>query len=140
MDMRPRYLMLVDILMFFLGFGLVFAIAYAYADDVQRDPSDQVWENRLERSTPGVRDQSLTAAVQTALALDPDLAPFPLAVTTRSAVVTLSGTLPTDQLRRRAEEAARETPGVQGVENRLEVRAGQKPARPRAGDGQAQVQ
>lgn len=140
MDLRPRFLVLIDMLMFFLGFGLVFAIAYAYADDMQQDPSDQVWENRLERSSPGVRDQSLTAAVQTALKLDPDLAPYALAVTTRASVVTLSGAVPTDRLRRRAEEAARETPGVQGVENQLEVRAGQPPGRPRAGDGQAQLQ
>lgn len=140
MDLRPRFLVLIDMLMFFLGFGLVFAIAYAYADDANQAPSDQVWEDRLERSTPVARDQSLTAAVQTALELDPDLAPYPLAVTTRSSVVTLSGTVPTGRLRRRAEEAARQTPGVQGVENQVEVNEHQKPARERAGDGQARLQ
>lgn len=139
MDLRPRFLMLVDILMFFLGFGLVFALAYAWADEARQPPADQIWEDRLDRSTPAVRDQSLTAAVQTALELDPELAPYPMAVTTRAAVVTLSGAVPTTQLRRRAEEAARKTPGVSGVENRLEVDPARKPARPRAGEGQARL-
>lgn len=117
MDLRPRYLMWVDILMFFVGFGLVFAVAYAWAaDDVP-----EVWEDRLAVSPPGGADRSLSTAVATALKLDTEVGGFPLQVSTANAVVRLTGVVPSGRLRDRAARLALETPGVAGVENHLRI-------------------
>lgn len=121
MDLGPRYLAWVDFLMFFLGFGLAFVAIMAWADaDVEsREVPDQIWEDRLERSTPGVADKSLTAAVSTALKLSPHLAGYPIEVTTFNKVVTLSGSVRTEPEITQAVNAAINTPGVEKVISRL---------------------
>ncbi len=123
MDLQPRYLAWVDFLMFFLGFGLAFVgvMAWAEADSNQREVPPQVWEDRLERSTPNVADKSLTAAVSTAIKLSPGLAGYPIQVTTYNRVVTLSGSVTTEPELNQAVDAAINTPGVEKVVSKIKV-------------------
>jgi hyperosmotically inducible periplasmic protein len=68
-------------------------------------------------------DPGITARVRAKLAADPDLDPLRIAVHTQAGTVTLAGVVATLEERQRAERAARETSGVRGVRNLLEVGA-----------------
>lgn len=116
--------MWVDIFMFLFGFGLAFVVAYAWA---ARDDVPPTWEDRLATTPPAARDRSLTAAVATALRLDPETSGYAVAVSTAAGVVRLTGTVPTGHLRNRAGQLAGETPGVAGVENRVRIDPAAKP-------------
>ncbi len=139
MDLRSRYLLWINILMFFLGFGLVFRVAAIWAtSDSERagTTSDAEWERSLRSADPVAADMSLTSAVQTALQLDPELAGLPLSVTTRARVVHLAGAVADEAQRRRAGLLARGVPGVRAVENRLRTDPAVRrmpPGTPRAG-------
>jgi osmotically-inducible protein OsmY len=67
-------------------------------------------------------DASITAAVSTGLAKDPDLSAIKIDVDTKGGQVTLSGPAPTAAAKARAEEIAKSVKGVSGVDNRLEVK------------------
>ena len=66
-------------------------------------------------------DASITAQVKTGLAKDSDLSALKIDVDTRSGVVTLNGTAPSDAARERAAAIAREVKGVSAVINHLTV-------------------
>ncbi len=82
------------------------------------------------RAVPGIvdvhnaltADSALTARITAALADDPATALAPIEVIVLIGVVTLQGTVPTPQVRERAEVIARGIPGVRTVINALEVR------------------
>jgi osmotically-inducible protein OsmY len=75
-------------------------------------------------------DAVLFRTVQQRLLEDDDLAKVAIAASVTNGTVTLSGSVPNGELRDRAVEVARATPGVQKVQSRIEVpvAAGAKPA------------
>ena len=143
MALRPRVLFGLDLFAFLFGFGLVFGIAaYAGTGANRADHSQagaQTWEDRLQRSDPAVADKSVTSAVQTALALEPALSGYPLEVTTQNMVVTLRGVVRSAAQRDKAVQAARDTPGVAAVVDKIEVRKDTPPARGEPGQPRAQL-
>jgi hyperosmotically inducible protein len=66
-------------------------------------------------------DTSITQAVKQKLQAQPETASVDIAVDTRQGVVTLSGTVKTAQEKDEVLQLARNTQGVQGVEDRLTV-------------------
>ena len=70
-----------------------------------------------------IDDLSITAAVSSGLAKDPDLSAFTINVDTKDGVVTLNGSAPTPAARDRATAIAKEAKGVHSVENKLLVKA-----------------
>jgi hyperosmotically inducible periplasmic protein len=66
-------------------------------------------------------DTSITEAVKQKLQAQPETANESIAVDTRQGVVTLSGTVKTAQAKDEVLQIARNTQGVQGVEDRLTV-------------------
>ena len=66
-------------------------------------------------------DAAITATVKTALLADPLSAGLKIDVDTKSAVVTMSGTVATPAEKTRAEEVAKNVPGVNSVVNDLKV-------------------
>jgi osmotically-inducible protein OsmY len=66
-------------------------------------------------------DATLFRSVQRRILDDPDLDDLAIAVQVTKGVVSLQGEVPDEDARARAEEIARETPGVVNVENRVEV-------------------
>lgn len=68
-----------------------------------------------------ITDDLLFRSVQSRLLGDDKLEPVAITASVNNAVVTLSGRVPSDALRERALEVARETPGVKRVEDRIQV-------------------
>ncbi len=68
-----------------------------------------------------VDDTAITSRVRSKLANDGTLHLFRINVDTRQGIVTLSGTLPTEDRKRRASEIAAGVVGVRQVENLLQV-------------------
>lgn len=66
-------------------------------------------------------DGWITSKVTAKLAADPEVNPFDIDVDVLDGVVTLAGTVRDERTRRHAEELARQTKGVKGVENLLRV-------------------
>ena len=69
-----------------------------------------------------VDDASITAAVSTGLAKDPDLSAIKIDVDTKGGQVTLSGPAPNAAAKARAEEIAKSVKGVSAVDNKLELK------------------
>ena len=69
-----------------------------------------------------VDDASITAAVSTGLAKDPDLSAIKIDVDTKGGTVSLSGPAPNAAAKARAEEIAKSVKGVSAVNNNLEVK------------------
>jgi len=68
-----------------------------------------------------VDDTAITARVHTALVKDSDVKASEIGVHTYQGKVTLNGVVDSAEMARRAESDARETPGVQSVQNVLEL-------------------
>lgn len=69
-----------------------------------------------------VDDATITAAVSTGLAKDPDLSAIKIDVDTKGGTVSLSGPAPNAAAKARAEEIAKSVKGVSAVNNNLEVK------------------
>ncbi len=67
-------------------------------------------------------DATITAAVSSGLAKDPDLSAIKIDVDTKAGNVTLTGPAPTAAAKSRAEEIAKNVKGVSSVDNKLEVK------------------
>jgi hyperosmotically inducible protein len=67
-------------------------------------------------------DASITAKVKTAFIAEPDLSGLAIDVNTAQNVVTLNGSVASEDLRARAEKIARSTEGVKDVRNNLELK------------------
>lgn len=78
-------------------------------------------ERGAERAAAAVDDASITAKVKTALIAAPDLKGLAIDVDTVQNVVTLNGTVASDDARSRAERIAKEVEGVREVKNLLLV-------------------
>lgn len=66
-------------------------------------------------------DDAITSSVKRQLLADSDLRRLDLSVTTSNGVVTLAGTVPSNDTRREAVDLARHTPGVARVSDQLRV-------------------
>lgn len=82
-------------------------------------------ERQMERAGAAFDDATVTAKVKAALIADDSLKGLSIDVDTSQNVVTLRGTVATDDLKRRAEQVARGLEGVKEVKNELMVK---KPA------------
>ena len=71
-----------------------------------------------------VSDTAITTKVKAKITGDPELNPFNINVDTKDGVVTLRGTVTSEESRQEAEEIARETDGVRRVQNMLDVEEG----------------
>jgi osmotically-inducible protein OsmY len=78
-------------------------------------------ERQIERAIPAAEEAALTGKVKAALIAAPDVSGVDIGVDTKGNVVTLSGMVATESLRRRAEETARGVQGVEEVVNNLTV-------------------
>src|SRR2546422_1076269 len=73
-------------------------------------------------STQEAKDSTVTAKVKSKLAADPQTSAIKIGVKTNDSVVTLSGTVPSETEKSKAEELAKNTDGVKGVKNELIVK------------------
>ncbi len=82
-------------------------------------------QNQLDVGSTGVKetfsDSAITAKIKTKLAEGHFGSLTDISVTTNNGVVTLSGSVPSEQARQRALDAARSSDGVMRVENDLTV-------------------
>lgn len=72
-------------------------------------------------SSQAVDDSTVTAKVKTKLAADAETSAIKIGVETKGGVVTLSGTVPTETEKQKAEQIARNTDGVKRVVNDIAV-------------------
>lgn len=72
-------------------------------------------------SSQEVDDSTVTAKVKTKLATDSQTSAIKIGVDAKGGVVTLSGTVPTDIEKKKAEELAKNTDGVKQVVNKISV-------------------
>ena len=68
-----------------------------------------------------VADSAITTKIKTQLATDDGLSGTSIQVETKNGVVTLSGTVPSNAMRKRAGRIASATDGVKGVTNNIKV-------------------
>ena len=88
--------------------------------DLQELPAQA--ERQIERAVPALDDAAITAMVKTALIADQRVNGMAIDVDTSLNVVTLSGTVGTNDLREEAERVSRKVQGVKDVRNNLVVR------------------
>ena len=86
----------------------------------------EIWDGGEHASTTeemksAASDVWITTKVKVRLMAEPGLSPIGVNVDTRAGVVTLFGTVPTQDLKVRATAQARDVAGVKGVENELQV-------------------
>jgi osmotically-inducible protein OsmY len=74
-----------------------------------------------------LRDTALQGSVRAALELDRNLRLYAIGIGVGDGVVTLTGSLPDEALRRRAEEVAAAVPDVRQVRNEISLDAGSSP-------------
>jgi hyperosmotically inducible periplasmic protein len=79
-------------------------------------------ERRLERAAAVFDDATVTAKVKTALLSEPQLKSLAIDVDTAKNVVSLNGTVESEQARADAERIARQVDGVKEVKNNLQVK------------------
>jgi hyperosmotically inducible protein len=79
-------------------------------------------EQQLERATEALDDTTITAKVKGALIADSDLSGLSIDVDTSQNVVTLRGSVASDDMRQKAERVARSVEGVKEVRNELVVK------------------
>jgi hyperosmotically inducible protein len=72
-------------------------------------------------SSQAVDDSTVSAKVKTKLAADSQTSAIKIGVETRDGVVTLTGTVPTDTEKAKAEQLAKNTDGVKRVVNHIDV-------------------
>jgi osmotically-inducible protein OsmY len=91
-------------------------------------PTVATVDNQLKVESAGVKevvsDTAITTQIKGQLAANTGLRKGDIAVTTNNGVVTLRGTVPSEDLRRLAGDIARNTGGVNRVENEIKVTTG----------------
>jgi osmotically-inducible protein OsmY len=78
---------------------------------------------KAERAGKKVNDATITAAVKSDLAKDPDLSALQINVDTNDGKVSLNGKAPSEAARQRAEQIAKNEKGVTTVDNQIVVAA-----------------
>ena len=97
--------------------------------------------SRAYAQAAGNNDSALQSSVSSALAQDPVLKNQPVIATTANGVVTLTGSVETEQQRQQAETDAANVTGVSGIENKITVTgpsSGEQTAPPPADQEQGQ--
>ena len=89
------------------------------AEAVENAPS-QI-ERQAERSVAVLDDVTVTSKVKAALIAEPNLKGFAIDVDTAQNVVTLTGTVQSDEARTAAESVAKQIEGVKEVRNNITV-------------------
>lgn len=93
---------------------------------VVREPQQAVMPNTGASSEPGAAvpdDATITSTIQSKLQTDQRVAGAKIEVETRLGVVTLSGTVKSESVKRDAMQIAQDTPGVEKVEDQLTVKS-----------------
>ena len=103
----------------------------------------EIWEDGRQGDASGVgaaaSDSWITTKVKVHLMAKPGLSPLAINVDTRQGIVTLFGSVETDELKSRAATEARMVKGVKGVENDLQVVPNVSAKRVEAADDQVQA-
>jgi hypothetical protein len=126
---RPREPRGVPVLSGVLIIALVFAllwVGYVVSSrgwDQARQDLTSTFQRAAYAAKEGTQDVALTAKVKTALSLSKRVPAGNINVNSDSDVVTLSGEVPSDQVRNIAEAITRDVPGVREVHNDLYVRS-----------------
>ena len=76
-----------------------------------------------EQSTAALGDSTITSKVKSAISSEPELSALKIDVNTENGVVTLTGTVDSQQHLDRAAQVARTVDGVKSVENQLSTKA-----------------
>ncbi len=76
-----------------------------------------------EKVADAISDTALTAKVKTALVAEPDLKSTSIEVTTKNAVVTLTGTVPSTNEKEKARVVAQNVEGVKDVVDNLSLKS-----------------
>ena len=111
-----------------IGVVLVLAVTAACTRESREDAAKAVEklpaqaERQLERAAGVLDDATITAKVKSALIAEPQLKGLAIDVDTSKNVVTLSGSVASEQARADAERIAKQVEGVAGVKNNLEVK------------------
>ncbi len=90
------------------------------AKELGRDAKDAT-ANASANVKEAVSDASITAAVSTGIVKDSELSATRINVDTKDGVVTLTGPVPSNSAREKAETIAKGTSGVSSVKNQLTV-------------------
>ena|SRR5688572_12938109 len=90
--------------------------------DLRVDKLPAQAERQVERAAAVLDDAALTAKVKTALIADRRLNGLSIDVDTSDNVVTLNGTVASEEFRRQAEQLASAVAGVKAVKNNLTVK------------------
>ena len=111
-----------------IGAVLALAVTAACSRESREDAAKAVEklpaqaERQLERAAGVLDDATVTAKVKRALIAEPNLKGLAIDVDTSKNVVTLSGTVASEQARADAERIAKQVEGVTEVKNNLEVK------------------
>ena len=79
-------------------------------------------ERQTEKTVAAFDDATITAKIKTALIADPNLKGLSIDVDTVQNVVSLTGTVVSEDAKKQAEAIARKVDGVKGVNNNLTVK------------------
>lgn len=90
------------------------------------ESNNTIWHNLAvsagSNNVPVISDATITEKIKATLAQDQELAAFNIHVDTNEGVVTLQGSVATDEARTRAEKSAQDTDGVKKVINLLKIK------------------
>lgn len=78
--------------------------------------------SKQDQASSSVNDAYITSLIKSHLFAISDVKAFDIHVTTENGIVTLSGTAPNAELREKAVSYARETKGVKGVVDHIEIK------------------
>ncbi len=81
-------------------------------------------DGATKRAGVAIDDTMITTSVKTAVLAEPGLSSLKIEVDTKDGVVTLSGTVATQELKSRATQIAQNTNGVRSVVDNLAVKTG----------------
>lgn len=81
--------------------------------------------DKLSKIKNLVGDTAITAAIKTGFLADPDIKGLDIHVTTVNGIVTLTGVVPTVEMKEKAISKASDTDGVEDVLSKIRVRVSQ---------------
>ncbi len=87
--------------------------------DRASDKMSAATSDAANKATEVLDDASITTKVKAAMLAEPGIRTLQIGVDTKDAVVTLSGTVDTPELKERAQQIAGSVAGVRSVDNRI---------------------
>jgi len=116
----PMGVLLTMLLAFVLN-GTALAQSASQSMDSAGRSAEGAVNDVVKGTATAISDTALTTKIKTALDTDSDIHHTRIHVTTRGGVVILRGRVPSSAMKDRAEKIARDTDGVKGVKNQLEI-------------------